>query len=52
MDDVLPKSLRNSIKTADKMTSSHRELADSFIGVSEYLKLLPIDSNDSVSRCS
>ena len=32
------------------MTSAHKELADSFIGVSEYLKLLPINSDDSVSR--
>ena len=42
-------NLRNSIKTGDKMTSAHKELADSFIGVSEYLKLLPINSDDSVS---
>ena len=41
--------VRDATRQGDRMTKAHKRLADSLIGVSAYVALLPIGSNDPLS---
>lgn len=41
--------VRETTRMSDRMTRAHKKLADSFIGVSSYLSLLPLTKNDPIA---
>lgn len=46
----LVQRVREAVKLADRVTKSHKRLADSYIGISAYVALLSVHKDDPLSR--